>query len=49
MYRVAACTDIEIPPEAVWELMSDLHCYPELPGATHRMVHVPDAPIVARL
>jgi carbon monoxide dehydrogenase subunit G len=45
MHRVAASTDIGAPPDAVWALLSDPHRYPELVDSTHRMVHVPDAPM----
>jgi hypothetical protein len=45
MRRVVASTDIGTPPEAVWELYCDAHRYPEFADPTHRMVHVPEAPM----
>jgi len=44
-YWVAASTDIDAPPDVVWDLYCDPHRYPELAHATERMLHVPDGPI----
>ena len=45
VYRVAASTDIDAPPDVVWDLYCDPHRYPEFAHATERMLHVPDGPL----
>ncbi len=44
-YWVAASTDIDAPPDVVWDLYCDAHRYAELAHATERMLHVPDGPM----
>jgi hypothetical protein len=43
MPRVVVTIDIAAPVDAVWELMSNPHRYPDFVDATERMVDVPDA------
>ncbi|MDX1547093.1 MAG: SRPBCC family protein [Rhodothermales bacterium] len=42
MAEVIASTDIAAPPAAIWALLCDPQCYPELADPTDRMLSVPD-------
>lgn len=42
MPAVVSSVDVAAPPDKLWTLLCDPHCYPELVIPTDRMVHVPD-------
>ena len=42
MSTVVASIHVHGPAEAIWALMCDPHCYPELADPTDRMLAVPD-------
>ncbi len=42
MAEVIASIDIDTPPDAIWALMCNPSCYPELADPTDRMLSVPN-------
>lgn len=42
MPRVTSSTDIDAPPEVIWNLLCDPYRYPEIADPTDRMIQVPD-------